>query len=228
MSLITQVRTKADAAVRGQAETVVGTARFAATLAGNLVEGAAHDVRSRLTRAAGGVSAGVNDAAGRATGVAATLAGAARKQALVTVGAGDVVVDALTARAEALPVEVQRNAGRSAATASLLARSARTQVTSAAASASTAAASVRARGGQAVHTARAVELPDLDVPAVLGAVDARVDAARGRATSTYDQLAARGETVVRSVRRDRRVLNGVTEADHVAEELADELSSVAG
>ena len=55
MSLITEVRTKADSAVRGQAETVVGTARFAVTVAGNLVDGAANDLRGRHGRAAPGV-----------------------------------------------------------------------------------------------------------------------------------------------------------------------------
>ncbi len=226
MSLITEVRHRADSAVRGRTETVVGTAKLTLNLAGNVINGAAGDVRERLSAVSDSASTNVNEAAAKVATAATTLVDRsvkqARKQALATVGAGDFVVEALTKRAEELPLEVQRNAGRGVATASTLARSARVQAT-------TTAASVRARGGKVVETARHVELPEIpDVPSVRGAVDARVETAREIALTRYEQLAERGEHVVRSVRRSPRVLDAVTGVDHVAEDLADELSSVAG
>ena len=226
MSLITEVRHRADSAVRGRTETVVGTAKLTLNLAGNVINGAAGDVRERIGAVSDSASTNVNEVAVKVATAATTLVDRsvkrARKQALATVGAGDFIVEALTKRAEELPLEVQRNAGRGVATASTLAHSARVQAT-------TTAASVRARGGKVVETARKAELPEIpDVPTVRGAVDARVGTAREVALTRYEQLAERGEHVVRSVRRSPVVLNAVTGVDHVAEDLADELSSVAG
>jgi hypothetical protein len=226
MSLITEVRDRADSAVRGRTEMVVGTAKLTFNLAGNVINGAAGDVRDRLGAVSDSASTNATEVAAKIANAATTLVDRsvqqARKQALATVGAGDFFVEALTKRAEELPLEVSRNAGRGAATASALARSARAQ-------AATTAATVRAQGEKVVDTARKAELPEIpDVPAVRGAFDARVGAVRETAQTRYDQLAERGEYVVRSVRRSPRVLDAVTGADHVAEDLADELSSVAG
>jgi hypothetical protein len=219
MSLINEVRHRADSAVRERTETVVGTAKLTLNLAGNVINAAAGDVRERLSAVSDSASTNVNEVAGKVTTAATTLVDRsvkqARKQALATVGAGDFLVESLTKRAEELPVEVQRNAGRGAATASSLARSARAQ-------AATTAATVRARGEKVVDTARKVDLPDVpDVPTVRGAFDARVGTARVNALTRYEQLAERGENVVRSVRRSPRVLDAVTGVDLVAEDLAD-------
>ena len=226
MSLITEVRTKADAAVRGPAGMVAGSARTTLDLAGNVINGAAGDVRQRVLSVTEGATANVGAVAATVTTTTTTLVGRslkqARKQALATVGAGDFVVEVLTTRTEELTLEVQRNAGKGAATASARARSARAR-------ASATATSVRSRGGEVIDTVRTTERPAIPTaPDLRAALEARVGNVRDIAAGTLDQLAERGERVVRSVRRNPRLLDTETGVDHAAEDLADELSSLAG